>query len=135
MKFVYAYKALIFEYYKQSISWEIFQACFKENPAAFTDKTAVAMYRMLQLKKQEFEPIKSHFDSEILAGTYNGIFTCAIKFDFQIKFADYAYVAPSFDLNGNRIRHTKKGILHRIAITAFHEGQHSWILIVVDSLN
>lgn len=135
MKFVYAYKAFIFEYYKQSISWEIFQACFKENPAAFTDKTAVAMYRMLQLKKQEFEPIKSHFDSEILAGTYNGIFTCAIKFDFQIKFADYAYVAPSFDLNGNRIRHTKKGIMHRIAITAFPEGQHSWILIVVDSLN
>lgn len=39
------------------------------------------------------------------------------------------YVAPSFDLNGNRIRHTKKGIMHRIAITAFPEGQHSWILI------
>lgn len=129
MKFVYAYKAFIFEYYKQSTSWEIFQDCFKENPAVFTDAKSVAIYRTLQLKKQEFEPIKKHFDDEIMAGTYNGVYTCAIKLNMPIKFADYAYVAPSFDLNGDRIKHTQKGIMHRIAVTVFPEEQHSWILV------
>lgn len=88
-------------------------------------------FEIIEAGAPDFDPSneKMKFDSEILTGTYNGVFTCAIKLDFQIKFADYAYVAPSFDLNGNRIRHTKKGIMHRIAITAFPEGQHSWILI------
>ncbi len=129
MKFVYAYKAFIFEYYKQKTSWEIFQNCFKENPAAYIDTKSVAQYRMLQLKKEEFEPIKKHFDSEIMAGTNNGVRTCSIKLSLQIKFAAYAYVAPTYDLNGGKIRNTIKGVMHRIAITVFPEDQHSWMLL------
>ena len=119
MKFVYAYKAFIFEYYKQTMSMKIFRQCFKTNPKAFQSKESVAIYRMLQLKEKEFEPIKKHFDSEILAGAHNGIFTCVVKIAEQIKFADYAFIALSYDMNGNRIRHTKKGVMHRIALTIF----------------
>ena len=129
MKFVYAYKAFIFEYYKQWISMSIFRQNFKDNPAAFQSPDMVAMYRSLQIKMQEFDNIKQHFDTQILAGTYNGITTCAINIPFQIKFADYAYIAPNYDMNGKKIHHTKNNIMHRISMTIFPEENHSWLLM------
>ena len=129
MKFVYAYKAFIFEYYKQRTAMDVFKECFKKNPVAFKSASMVGMYRMLQLKMDEFEPVKSHFDKEILAGTHAGITTCVIKIPEQIKFADYAYIAPDYDLDGNRIKHTVKGVMHRIAITVFPELTQSYILL------
>lgn len=129
MKFVYAYKAFIFEYYKQWISFDIFRQNFKDNPSAFLTPDMVGMYRMLQLKMKEFEPVKKHFDSQILANTYDGVTTCAVKLPYQIKFADYAYIAPDYDLNGRKIRHTIHGIMHRVAITVFPEVNHSWLLV------
>ncbi len=84
---------------------------------------------MLQLKEQEFEPIKSHFDEQIMAGTFDGVVTCAIKISEQIRFADYAYIAPDYDMNGKKIKHTVKGIMHRLAITIFPEVNQSWLLV------
>lgn len=129
MKFVYAYKAFIFEYYKQWVSMDIFRQNFRNNPAAFLAPDMVAMYRMLQMKMQEFDPIKQHFDAQILAGTYNGVVTCAVRIPLQIKFADYAYIAPNYDMNGKKIKHTKKNIMHRIAVTVFPEETQSWLLV------
>lgn len=99
MKFIYAYKAFMFEYYKQSKALDIYKECLKKNPVAFKSTTMVGMYRMLQLKMREFEPIKSHFDKEIMSNTHNGIATYCVKIPEQIKFADYAYIAPDYDLN------------------------------------
>ena len=129
MKFVYAYKAFIFEYYKQKIAFDIFRQNFKDNPNAFLTPDMVGMYRMLQLKMQEFEPVKKHFDSQILANTYDGVTTCAVKLPYQIKFADYAYIAPDYDLNGRKIKHTIRGVMHRVAITIFPEVNQSWLLV------
>ena len=129
MKFTYAYKAFIFEYYKQTMGMKIYRQCYKENPQAFKGKDSVAMYRMLQLKEKEFEPIKRHFDSQILSGTCNGVYTCVVEIPEQIKFADYAFIAPSHDLNGKRIKHTKRGIMHRISVTIFPEQTKSWLLM------
>ena len=129
MKFVYAYKAFIFEYYKQRIALDIFRQCFKDNSNACSTFYMVGMYRMLQLKMKEFEPVKRHFDSQILANTYDGVTTCAVKLPYQIKFADYAYIAPDYDLYGRKIKHTIRGVMHRIAITIFPEKNQSWLLI------
>jgi len=129
MKFVYAYKAFIFEYYKQWMAFEIFRKGFGENPEAFTQPDMIGMYRMMQLKMAEFDPIKKHFDSQIMAGTHNGIFTCAVKIPEQIHFADYAFIAPDYDMNGKKIKHTVKGVMHRIAITVFPEVNQSWVLM------
>lgn len=129
MKFIYAYKAFIFEYYKQHTAMDIYKACFKKNPVAFKSPMMVGMYRMLQLKMREFEPIKSHFDKEIMSGTYNGVATYVIKIPEKIKFANYAYIAPDYDLNGKKIRHTVKGMMHRLAITVFPESTQSYILL------
>lgn len=62
----------------------------------------VGMYRMLQLKMQEFELIKTHFDKEIMEGTYSGIATYVIRMPEQIKFADYPYIVLDYDLNGKK---------------------------------
>lgn len=129
MKFVYAYKAFIFEYYKQRTAMDIYKECFKKNPPAFKSASMVGMYRMLQLKMTEFEPVKSYFDKEIISGTHNGIATCVIKIPEQIKFANYAFIAPDYDLEGKKIKHTVKGIMHRIAVTAFPESSQSYILL------
>ena len=129
MKFVYAYKAFIFECYKQWIELDVFWESFKENPAISQAADVVHVYRMLQLKQQEFEPIKKYFDSQIIAGTYDGITTCVVKIPFQIHFADYAYIALNCDLNGKKIEHTRNGIMHRLAITVFPETTQSWLLL------
>lgn len=129
MKFVYAYKAFIFEYYKQYASQKIFQQCFKKKPSVFQSPQMVSLFRVSQLRLKEFEPIKQHFDSEILAGTYNGIETCVISIPERIKFANYAFIAPDYDLDGRKIHHTKKGVMHRIAITVFPEDTKSYILL------
>lgn len=129
MKVVYAYKAFVFEYYKQRIAYDTFQKTFKENPPAFQSPDMVGMYRMLQLKMQEFEPVKKHFDRLILAKSLHGISTCVVKLPEQIKFADYAFIAPEYDMDGKRIRHTVKGIMHRVAITIFPEATQSYLLL------
>lgn len=129
MKFIYAYKAFVFEYYKQWIAFEIFRKSFKANPAAFNNIKSVGIYRTLQLKMKEFEPIKKFFDSRIISGEHDGIFTCAVKIPEQIHFADYAYIAPDYDMNGKKIKHTIKGVMHRLAVTVFPEDKRSWLLL------
>ena len=137
MKFVYAYKAFIFEAYKEETSYTIFQNCFKENPAAFQSRDMVLMYRMLQLKRREFATVRNHYDSQIIAGSYKGVHTCAVSIPEQIQFADYAFIAPDFDMDGKSIYHTKKGIMHRVSVTIFPEETQSWLLVscLDDELN
>lgn len=129
MKFVYAYKAFIFEYYKHWCSLDMFRKCFKMNPSVYKNRTWISEYRQNLLKMSEFDAIKLFFDGQILSGTHNGVFTQVINLPKQIKFACYAYVAPSYDLNGKRIHHTKNGYMHRIAITIFPEEHQSWMLL------
>ena len=129
MKFVYAYKAFVFECYKQEVSHKIFQQCFKNRPSVFKLPQMIGLYRVSQLRLKEFEIIKKHFNSEILAGTYNGIETCVITIPERINFANYTLIAPDYDLDGKRIKHTIKGVMHRIAITVFPEKTKSYILL------
>lgn len=129
MKFVYAYKAFIFEYYKLWNACEMYKKCFKHNPPAYLDKDSVGIYRMQQLQMQEFNPIKAFFDAQIMAGTHTGVFTQVIKVPKQLKFAVYAYIAPTYDLNGYRINNVDNGYMHRIAITVIPEATQSWVLM------
>ena len=129
MKFIYAYKAFVFEYYKQMMGISIYKSCFSKNPQAFSSRSMVGMYRMLQLKAKEFAPVKTHFDYEIINGGHAGITTCVVRLPEQIKFANYAFIAPDYDLNGKKIKHTVKGVMHRLAITVFPEENQSYILL------
>ena len=50
-----------------------------------------------------------------------GITTCVVKIPEQIRFANYTYIAPDYDLDGKVINHTLDGVMHRIAITVSPE--------------
>lgn len=129
MKFVYAYKAFIFEYYKTWTSLDIFRTQFAKNPKIFNSFNLVSNYRNLQLNMKEFDFIKEDFDRKILAGEHSGITTCVVKIPGQINFANYAYIAPNHDLNGKKIKNKVKGFMHRLAITAIPEKENSYILL------
>lgn len=130
MRFVYAYKAFIFEYAKQFQLMSIFKEAFAERPQVFSLPEMVKEYRIQCMRMEEFEPVKNHFNSEIMLGTHNGIETCVIEISYQIGFANYAYIAPDFDLNGERIETIdEKGKMHRLAITVLPETNRSYILL------
>ena len=130
MKFVYAYKAFIFEYAKQLQLMSILKETFAERPQVSLIQETVKEYRIQCMRMEEFESAKNQFDSEILSGTHNGIHTCVVKIPYQIGFANYAYIAPDFDLNGERIETIDNcGKMHRLAITVLPESNQSYILL------
>ena len=49
---------------------------------------------------------------------------------YQIGFANYAYIAPDFDLNGEKINTIDaKGKMHRLAVTVLPESNQSYIML------
>ena len=130
MKFLYAYKAFIFEYAKQVQLMSLLKEAFVERPRVFCIPEMVKGYRIQCIRIEEFEPVKNHFDSEIQKGTYNGIETCVVMVPYQIGFANYAYIAPDFDLNGEKINTIDaKGKMHRLAVTVLPESNQSYIML------
>lgn len=130
MRFVYAYKAFVFEYAKQLQLMSILKETFAERPQVFSSPEMVKEYRIQCMRMEEFEPVKKHYDSKIMSGTHNGIETCVVKIPYQIGFANYAYIAPDFDLNGKRIEtidDCRK--MHRLSITVLPESSQSYILL------
>lgn len=130
MKFIYAYKAFIFEYAKQLQLLSIFKEIIAERPQMLLIPEMVKEYRVQCMRAEEFKPVKNHFDSEIMRGTHNGIETCVVKIPYQIGFANYAYIAPDFDLNGEIIENIDDcGRMHRLAVTVIPESNQSYILL------
>lgn len=129
MKFIYAYKAFIFEYYKMSTSLEMFRTQFSINPKVFNNYKLINLYRNLQLNIREFEYTKKYFDNKITSKDYTGITSCIVKIPEQINFANYSYIAPSYDLNGKKIKNKSKGFIHRLSITVIPEKEFSYIVL------
>lgn len=130
MKFIYAYKAFIFEYAKQIQLMSLLKEAFAERPQIFCIPELVKEYRIQCMRMEEFKPVKNHFDSEIISKTHNGIETCVVMIPYQIGFANYAYIAPDFDLNGERIETIDdNGKMHRLAVTVLPESNRSYIIL------
>lgn len=130
MKFVYAYKAFIFEYAKQRHLMWLYRSMFSRRPQVFSLPEQVKEYRIQSLRMEEFNDIKKKMDAEILAKTYNGLKTCLITIPYKIGFANYAYIAPDYDLDGNRIKSIDaSGKMHRLAITVLPEISQSYIMM------
>lgn len=130
MAFVYAYKAFIFEYAKQRHLMKTMREAFSKRPQVFSLPEQVKAYRVQSLRMNEFERVKVHYDKEIMAGMHCGVKTVVIKIPYKIGFANYAYVAPDFDLDGKRIDTVDDtGIMHRLSVTVFPETNQSYILL------
>lgn len=115
---------------KQKRLMHIFREQFAKRPSVFTLPENVEQYRTQCLRSKEFDPVKKHFDYELLSNTYNGVETCVITIPFRIGFANYAFIAPDFDLNGEIINTIDStGMMHRLAVTVFPENNKSFILL------
>lgn len=130
MTFIYAYKAFIFEYAKQRHLMKIFRGAFAKRPQVFSLPNQVKEYRVQCLRMDEFEQVKNHYDKEIMGGTHGGVKTVVVRIPYRIGFANYAYIALDFDLEGNRIDTVDDvGIMHRLSVTVFPEEKQSYILL------
>lgn len=130
MKFIYAYKAFIFEYSKQLFLMDSMKQNFAQKPQFFSQREQVAEYRVQCMRMEEMNPIKDFYDTEIMAGTHNGVFTCAITIPRKIGFACYAYLGLDYDLNGQRVQSIdENGKMHRLSVTVIPEENQSYILL------
>jgi hypothetical protein len=129
MKFIYAYKTFIFEYYKHFVTMNALTTLFKESPKTFILAGIMPHFRDMSLKSKEFNEIKSYYDERILNKTFDGLRTVSIRIPYGIKFAVYSYISPPCDMNGKKIKTIVKNKMHRLAITVFPETNQSWILV------
>ncbi|QUC66110.1 hypothetical protein [Aristaeella hokkaidonensis] len=130
MAFIYAYKAFIFEYSKQFFLIEQMRRNFAIRPQTFSTKQLVSVYRTQCMRIEEMDSVKKHYDTELLAGTHNGIYTKTICIPYKIGIACYAYVGFDYDLNGQRIKKIDtNNKMHRLSITILPEEQNSYIII------
>lgn len=130
MKFIYAYKAFIFEYSKQQFLMNSMRSNFPKKPQFFSQREQVAEYRIQSMRMEEMNPIKDFYDSELLEGTHNGVHTCVVTIPHRIEFAFYSYLGFDYDLNGQRIKSIdQNNRMHRLSVTVIPEVNKSFILL------
>lgn len=130
MKFIYAYKAFIFEYSKQLFLMDSMRRSFSQKPQFFAQREQVAEYRNQCMRMEEMNPIKQFFDSAIITGNHGGVYTCVVTIPWKIGFACYAFIGLDYDLNGQRIHLIDEtGRMHRVALTVLPEEDQSYILL------
>ena len=128
-KYLYAYKAFIFEYYKELVLERIFRKSIQEQPSLLKYSDYVRNYRNSALKRIEMDVVKCFFDKGLLSHDYSGLATCIIELSEQINFANFACVGLDYDLDGGKIRNIKKNVMNRVFLTVFPEENRSFILM------
>lgn len=129
--FLFAYKAFSFEYYKSKVSLIALNNLFKRMPQKFRKYPFlfVPQYREAQLKDNEMEFYKKHFDSSLVNKTFTDIFTEVIEIPFKIEFSSVDCISPLFDLNGRKVKQFSKGLMRRLFLTILPNTDRSYILV------
>lgn len=128
-RFLYAYKAFIFEYYKELVLTKIYSDNFRERPSLLKEPIVVRQYRSAVQKMEEMDSIKKQFDAALIAHNFDILSTQVLELPEEIQFANFSCVAVDYDLNGKKIKHTKDKMMNRLFITAFPEEQKSFIIM------
>lgn len=128
-KYIYAYKAFIFEYYKKLVEQRAFVNNIKNKPSLLKSYKFIQYYRAITMTLKEMNFVKEFFDKGICSKDYAGLETCVIELPESINFANYACVALDFDINGRKIKHTHKGFMSRLFITIFPEETRSFVIV------
>jgi hypothetical protein len=129
-KYLYAYKAFIFEYYKDMVSRRLFQNQAKDFPSSLKKIQTVPYYRMLTQKAIEMDLYRNYFDKGLLNSDYSGLETIVLEIPSEINFAIFSCIALDFDLFGKKIINTDQKIdfMRKLFITAYPAGNRSFIL-------
>lgn len=128
-RFLYSYKAFIFEYYKELVLTKVYTNNFRERPSLLRDPIVIRQYRETILKMKEMDEMKKRFDTALITGDFDILSTQVLEIPEEIQFANFSCIAIDYDLNGKRIKHTKNKMTNRLFITAFPEDQKSFIII------
>lgn len=128
-KFLYAYKAFIFEYYKQLVLNKVFVNNFKECPSLLREPVVVRNFREMALKTKEMDELKRRFDTALISRNFDVLSTQVLEIPGAIEFANFSCIALDYDLNGKRIRNTKSKMMNRLFITVFPEEQKSFVIM------
>lgn len=128
-KFLYAYKAFIFEYYKELVLENVFRQNIKEKPSMLKSADFIRQYRNLLLKRKEMDQTKDFFDTALITHNYNGLKTCVVEIPEEIDFANFACIGFSYDLEGHKIKNIKNNIMDRVFLTIFPEENKSYIIM------
>lgn len=128
-QYIYAYKAFIFEYYKKLVEEKVFKNSIKDKPSLLKVPEFIRQYRAISMTLTEMNTVKNFFDKGIVSKNYTGLKTCVIELPESINFANYACIALDFDINGRKIKHTKRGFISRIFLTIFPEETKSYIIL------
>ena len=128
--FLYAYKAFIFDYYKELVMEKSLQKQVAQTPSILQKRIFVAYYRMLKKRMVDLNRCKEQFDRALLQGDYSIINTHVVEFPYEIKFANYACIAFEYDLEGRRIKNLdrKADVQKRAFVTTFPEREKSYFL-------
>lgn len=129
--FLYAYKAFIFEYYKELVNQRSFQKMFKEKPSLLKTHFCIREYRNLVNKLDEMEEFKNFFDNGLIKADYTGLETCIIKIPKEIKFANYACIGLNYNLDGTKIKNVSNKKMKRVLVTIFPENDYSYIILSI----
>jgi hypothetical protein len=129
--FLYAYKCFAFEYYKIMTTSKYYSNMFNEFPQLTKDRFTLINYRENEKLKKEMEHYKNYFETSIQVKSYNEFESVVVEIPYQIKFATYMCITPSFDLHGKRINGIDKrtSMMRRVFITIFPESEASYINI------
>ncbi|CAI3550203.1 SEC-C motif-containing protein [Clostridium neonatale] len=128
-KYLYAYKAFIFEYYKEKVHQRSLQKIIKEKPSILKEKFFIKEFRNLNIKLNEMESIKTFFDNGLVNRDFSGVQTCVVTLPEAIKFANYSYIGLNYDLKGKKIKNIKNNFMHPLFLTIFPEKNQSYIII------
>lgn len=129
-QFLYAYRAFATEYNKQTITLRSFQRNFKLRPFLFRLPRLITLYRATLRALEDLEAVKTVLDRALISGKHGGLVTYVVTIPRTIGFANYAFRAPDYDMNGEKILHTaKNGPTRRLAMTAFPEKGQSYLLL------
>jgi hypothetical protein len=130
-KFIFAYKAFIFEYYRHLIAIKTFQKQVKEIPSSLKKNEIISYYREIQQKLVEMEYYKCFFDNGIMNTDYRGLETAVVEIPYEIKFANFACISPEYDLNGKKVAliDKKSGRMKRVFLTIFPAESKSYIIL------
>lgn len=130
-EFLYAYKAFIFEYYKQKINYKQFQQLAKDMLSKLKEVSIIRYYRELTSKELDVNYYKIKFDEALLSCNYNTIETVIVELPSVINFANFSCISPRYNLHGkrNKLFNRKDKVHRKLFITIFPDNMKSYILV------
>tara|TARA_Y100001933_G_C18965293_1_gene550025 strand:+ start:229 stop:1275 length:1047 start_codon:yes stop_codon:yes gene_type:complete len=130
-KFLFAFRAFAFEYYKDITVKKFYKLMCKEFPEIFRKPSFVYKYRHAMIKVDELDYYHKQFNEGINDQDFTKLNTFVLKINHKVGVSGYMSIAPPFDVKGRRVKGLIgiKKQMRRIFITIVPDDKSSYVLI------